>query len=46
VGLVLASHHTVWPPEVEFAAVALLGVVGSFGLASVLVRLPGVSRVL
>jgi glucan biosynthesis protein C len=46
VGLVLATHSTDWPPEVEFASVAVLGVVGSFGLASVVIRLPGVARVL
>ncbi len=46
VGLVLITHRTTWPPEIEFALVALLGVVGSFGLASIFIRLPGVNRVL
>ncbi len=46
VGLVLATHYTDWPPEIEYAAVAVLGVAGSFGLASILLKLPGVSRVL
>jgi glucan biosynthesis protein C len=46
VGLVLVTHQTELPPEVEFLSVALLGIVVSFGLASMLIRLPGVSRVL
>jgi glucan biosynthesis protein C len=46
VGLVLVTHDTELPPEVEFALVALLGVVGSFALASILIRLPGLNRVL
>jgi fucose 4-O-acetylase-like acetyltransferase len=46
VGLVLAVRQVVWPPEVEFAVVVSLGLVVSFGLGAVLVRLPGLSRVL
>lgn len=46
VGLVLGTHFTGWPPEIEFATVATLGVAFSFGLASIFVRLPGVARVL
>ncbi len=46
VGLVLVTHYTSLPPEVEFVLVALLGVVAAFGLASLFIRLPGVSRVL
>jgi len=45
VGLVLATHRTPWPPEVEYLGVSLLSVAGSFALASLIVRLPGVSRV-
>jgi len=45
VGLVLASRQVPWAPEVEYAVVGLLGVVGSFAVGSLLVRLPGVSRV-
>lgn len=45
VGLVLASHHTGWPREVEYLSVCVLGVAGSFGIGSALVRLPGVRRV-
>jgi len=45
VGLVLASRQVPWSPEVEYAAVGLLGVIGSFAVGSLLVRLPGVSRV-
>jgi peptidoglycan/LPS O-acetylase OafA/YrhL len=46
VGAVLAAREVSWPPEVEFVAVAGLAVVVSFGLAALLVRLPGLSRVL
>jgi hypothetical protein len=45
-GAVLATRLVVWPPEAEFVAATALGVAGSFGLAAVLVRLPGLSRVL
>jgi hypothetical protein len=45
-GAVLVTRLVRWPPEVEFLAAATLGVAGSFGLAAVLVRLPGVSRIL
>ena len=46
VGLVLASRHVPWPPELKYAAVAIIGVAGSFALGSLLVRLPGLSRIL
>jgi hypothetical protein len=46
VALVLATHHVAWPAEVEFLAAGALGVVGSFGLAALLIRIPLVSRVL
>jgi len=45
VGLVLASRQVPWPPELEYASVSMLGVLGSFAIGSVLVRLPGVSRI-
>ncbi|MFZ0159916.1 MAG: acyltransferase [Kineosporiaceae bacterium] len=45
VALVLWTHHLPWPPEVEYLFVGALGVAGSFAIASVLVRLPGVSHV-
>jgi hypothetical protein len=45
VALVLATHQLPWPPEVQYLAVCTLGVLGSFGVAAVLVRLPGVARV-
>lgn len=45
VGLVLASRYLSWPPEVDYAAVGLLGVLISFAIGALLVRLPGVSRV-
>lgn len=45
VGLVLASRHVPWPPEVKHTCVAVLGVLGSFAIGALLVRLPGVSRI-
>jgi glucan biosynthesis protein C len=45
VGFVLLSRHVAWPPELEYAAVSALAVVGSFALAAALVRIPGVRRV-
>jgi glucan biosynthesis protein C len=45
VGLVLASRQVRWPPEVEYASVSTLAVLGSFALGALAVRLPGVSRV-
>lgn len=46
VGLVLTVRQVLWPAEVEFAVVASLGLVISFALGALLVRLPGLSRVL
>lgn len=46
VGLFLAVRQVSWAPEAEFLTVAVLGLAVSFGLGSVLVRLPGLSRVL
>lgn len=46
VGLVLVTHQLALPPEADFAVVSLLGVLGSFGLGALVVRLPGVRRVL
>jgi fucose 4-O-acetylase-like acetyltransferase len=46
VGTVLATRYVAWPPEVEFLAATALGVIGSFGIGALLVRLPGVSRIL
>lgn len=45
VGLVLASHAVTWPPELEFLTGATLGVVASFALGSLALRVPGVARV-
>jgi fucose 4-O-acetylase-like acetyltransferase len=45
VALVLATHRLPWPPEAEYLLVGALGVLGSFGLAALLLRVPGVSRV-
>jgi fucose 4-O-acetylase-like acetyltransferase len=46
VGLVLAVRQVSWAPEVEFLTVAVLGLSISFGLGSLLVRMPGLSRLL
>ncbi|WP_186814457.1 acyltransferase family protein [Actinotalea fermentans] len=46
VGLVLASHEVVWPPEVEWALVSVAGVAGSFAIGGLLTRLPVVGRYL
>jgi hypothetical protein len=46
VGLVLLTHRLSLPPEVDYLSVAVLGVLGSFVLGDVLLRLPGMSRVL
>ena len=45
VGIVLASHAVTWPPELEYLSGAALGVVASFALGSLALRLPGVARV-
>jgi surface polysaccharide O-acyltransferase-like enzyme len=45
VGLVLASRHPPWPPELKYVAVAVAGVAISFALGSLLARLPGLSRI-
>ena len=45
VGLVLASREVTWAPEVEYLLVSVLGVIGSFGLGTLALRLPGVSRI-
>lgn len=46
VGLVLASHAVVWPPEVEWLLVSVVGVVGSFAVGGLLTRVPVVGRYL
>jgi glucan biosynthesis protein C len=44
--LVMVTHSLGMPPELDYLAVSLLGVLGSFGVGMLLVRVPGVSRVL
>jgi hypothetical protein len=39
-------RHVSWPPETEYVVVTTLAVVASFTLAALLVRVPGVARVL
>lgn len=46
VGLVLMARWVAWPPEVAWALVTVVAVVASFGLGALVVRIPGVSRVL
>jgi hypothetical protein len=45
VGTVLATRWVAWPPEVEFVLAAALAVAGSFAIGALLVRLPGLSRI-
>ena len=45
VALVLSIRHVELPPEVKYLTVASLGVVLSFAIGSLLVRIPGLSRV-
>lgn len=44
--LVLLSRLVPWPPEPKYVTVCVLGLAGSFGLGSAMVRIPGVGRVL
>jgi hypothetical protein len=44
IGAVLATRFVAWPPAVEYQA-ATLAVVGSFGVGALLMRIPGVARI-
>jgi Acyltransferase family len=44
VGAVLVTREIGWGPELEFLLACVLGTAGSFLLASLVVRIPGVSR--
>lgn len=46
VAVVLASRHLPGPPELKYVTVGALGVALSFGAGALLLRVPGVSRVL
>ena len=46
VGLVLASRLVLWPQEIKYVQVAVLGVAISFAFGSVLTRVPGLSRII
>jgi hypothetical protein len=46
VALVLASHSMAWAPELDYLAVTVLGVAGSFLLGALVVRIPGAARIL
>ncbi|HSJ29568.1 MAG TPA: acyltransferase [Acidimicrobiia bacterium] len=45
VGLVLLIHQVTWAPELEYVTVTIAGVVSTFAVASLLLRIPGVSRI-
>jgi ABC-type spermidine/putrescine transport system permease subunit II len=45
VGLALALHGTTIPAELKFVLVVTGGVVGSFGITSLLMRIPAVGKV-
>lgn len=44
--LVLLSRQVGWPPEVKYVVVASLGVSASFAVGALLVRIPGLSRLI
>lgn len=44
VGVILATHRVTWPPVVEFLLSCVVGVALSFGVASLVVRVPWVRR--
>lgn len=44
VGLVLASHAVLWPPEAEWLGVSVLGVLVSFGVGALVTRIPAIGR--
>lgn len=46
VGCVLATRYVPWPPEVEYVVAGAIAVVASFALGALLLRVPGVSRVM
>jgi surface polysaccharide O-acyltransferase-like enzyme len=46
VGLVLASRYPALPPEVDYLVVSAAGVAVSFYLGWLLLRIPGISRIL
>ena len=46
VGLALAAHEVPVPAEVKFAVVLAAGVAGSFGIASLVMRIPALARLI
>jgi glucans biosynthesis protein C len=46
VGAVLATRQVSWPAEVEYPLAAVLAVVGSFAVGALVIRIPGLSRML
>lgn len=45
VGAVLSTRLVPWPPELEYPIAAALAVIGSFAVGALVVRIPGVSRI-
>lgn len=45
VGAVLSTHLVPWPPEIEYPIAAALAVIGSFAVGALIVRIPGVARI-
>lgn len=46
VGAVLATRLVAWPPEAKYLASAVLSVAASFALGGLLVRVPGLARII
>ena len=45
VGAVLSTRLVAWPPEIEYPLAAILAVIGSFAVGALVIRIPGVSRI-
>lgn len=45
VGAVLSTRLVPWPPEIEYPIAAALAVIGSFAVGALIVRIPGVARI-
>jgi hypothetical protein len=45
VGAVLSTRLVPWPAEIEHPVAAALAVIGSFAVGALVVRVPGVSRI-
>ncbi|HEX5188673.1 MAG TPA: acyltransferase [Streptosporangiaceae bacterium] len=45
VGAVLSTRLVPWPPEIEYPIAAALAVIGSFAVGALIIRIPGVARI-